>query len=72
MTKADSDPGTAGPRASRRALTAAMRTQRVKRLMSVTGFGAGDCRDGIGPLRRLPFLALFGRALVGKAPVLAN
>jgi hypothetical protein len=45
-----------------RALIAAMRSQGVKRLIFVTGFGAGDSRASIRCLQRLPFQIIFGRA----------
>jgi putative NADH-flavin reductase len=45
-----------------RVLIAAMRTRGVKRLICVTGFGAGDSRAGISCLQRLPFQIVFGRA----------
>ena len=38
-----------------RVLIAAMRRQGVKRLICVTGFGAGDSRASISCLQRLPF-----------------
>src|SRR3984893_11197599 len=38
-----------------RILVAAMRAQGVKRLISVTGFGAGDSRASINCLQLLPF-----------------
>jgi putative NADH-flavin reductase len=49
-----------------RVLIPAMRTQSVRRLISVTGFGAGDSRASIGFLQLLPFLAVFGRAYEDK------
>ena len=45
----------------------AMRTRGVKRLICVTGFGAGDSHASIGPLQRLPFEAVFGRAYEDKS-----
>jgi putative NADH-flavin reductase len=50
-----------------RVLIAAMEAQSVKRLISVTGFGAGDSRDSISALQRAPFLFIFGRAYDDKS-----
>ena len=50
-----------------RVLIAAMRAQGVKRLISVTGFGAGDSRASIGLLQRAPFEVVFGRAYEDKS-----
>lgn len=50
-----------------RLLVSAMEGQAVKRLISVTGFGAGDSRASIGCLQRLPFLMVFGRAYADKS-----
>jgi putative NADH-flavin reductase len=50
-----------------RVLIAAMEAQGVKRLISVTGFGAGDSRDSISALQRAPFLIVFGRAYDDKS-----
>jgi putative NADH-flavin reductase len=50
-----------------RVLIAAMRAQGVKRLICVTGFGAGDSRTSIGCLQRLPFQIVFGRAYEDKS-----
>ncbi len=49
-----------------RVLIAAMRSQGVKRLICVTGFGAGDSRASITCLQRLPFQIVFGRAYDDK------
>ncbi|MBM4224392.1 MAG: SDR family oxidoreductase [Gammaproteobacteria bacterium] len=49
-----------------RVLISAMRRQGVKRLICVTGFGAGDSRASISCLQRLPFQILFGRAYDDK------
>lgn len=49
-----------------RVLVAAMRKQGVKRLISVTGFGAGDSGASISYLQRLPFQIVFGRAYDDK------
>ena len=50
-----------------RVLVGAMKTQDVKRLICVTGFGAGDSRASISCLQRLPFQAVFGRAYGDKS-----
>jgi putative NADH-flavin reductase len=50
-----------------RVLIAAMRNQGVKRLICVTGFGAGDSRASISCLQRLPFQIVFGRAYDDKS-----
>ena len=50
-----------------RVLTGAMRSQGVKRLICVTGFGAGDSRASISCLQRLPFQIVFGRAYDDKS-----
>jgi len=49
-----------------RVLIAAMNRQGVKRLICVTGFGAGDSRASISCLQRLPFQIVFGRAYDDK------
>jgi putative NADH-flavin reductase len=49
-----------------RVLIAAMRSQDVKRLICVTGFGAGDSRKSVNCLQRLPFQIVFGRAYRDK------
>lgn len=38
----------------------------VRRLVAVTGFGAGDSAAAVGPFQRLPFRMLFGRAYDDK------
>ena len=48
-------------------LIAAMRSQGVKRLICVTGFGAGNSRASISCLQRLPFQIVFGRAYDDKS-----
>ena len=48
-------------------LIGAMKTQKVKRLICVTGFGAGDSRASINCLQRLPFQVVFGRAYDDKS-----
>ena len=50
-----------------RVLIAAMRSQVVKRLICVTGFGAGDSRAKISCLQRLPFKVVFGQAYEDKS-----
>lgn len=50
-----------------RVLIAAMKDQGVKRLICVTGFGAGDSRESISRLQRLPFKMIFGRAYEDKS-----
>ena len=50
-----------------RVMIAAMRSQVVKRLICVTGFGAGDSRASISCLQRLPFQIVFGRAYDDKS-----
>ena len=49
-----------------RILVAAMQAQGVKRLICVTGFGAGDSRTSINCLQLLPFRFFFGRAYDDK------
>jgi putative NADH-flavin reductase len=49
-----------------RVLVSAMERQGVKRLICVTGFGAGDSRDSISCLQRVPFQFVFGRAYCDK------
>ena len=48
-------------------LIGAMKTQKVKRLICLTGFGAGDSRASISCLQRLPFQVVFGRAYDDKS-----
>lgn len=48
-------------------LIAAMCQLGVKRLISVTGFGAGDSRARISCLQRVPFQVVFGRAYDDKS-----
>jgi len=50
-----------------RVLIAAMRARGVKRLIGVTGFGAGESRASISWLQRLPFQIVFGRAYEDKS-----
>ena len=50
-----------------RVLIAAMRGHGVKRLICLTGFGAGDSRASISCLQRLPFQIVFGRAYGDKS-----
>jgi putative NADH-flavin reductase len=49
-----------------RALLPAMAETGVRRLIAVTGFGAGSSREAIPLLQRLPFLLVFGRAYADK------
>jgi putative NADH-flavin reductase len=49
-----------------RVLIQAMKIQGVKRLICVTGFGAGDSRASISCLQRLPFQIVFARAYDDK------
>ena len=50
-----------------RLLVSAMERTAVKRLICVTGFGAGDSRASISCLQRLPFQMVFGRAYADKS-----
>jgi len=50
-----------------RVLIQAMKIQGVKRLICVTGFGAGDSRASISCLQRLPFQIVFARAYDDKS-----
>jgi putative NADH-flavin reductase len=50
-----------------RVLIAAMQAQGVKRLICVTGFGAGDSRASISCLQLVPFQLVFGRAYEDKS-----
>lgn len=50
-----------------RVLIAGMRAQGVARLISVTGFGAGDSQASISCLQRVPFRFVFGRAYEDKS-----
>jgi putative NADH-flavin reductase len=50
-----------------RVLIAAMKVQGVKRLICVTGFGAGDSHASISFLQRIPFQMVFGRAYEDKS-----
>jgi len=50
-----------------RILVAAMEAQGVKRLISVTGFGAGESAASINCLQRVPFQLVFGRAYKDKS-----
>jgi putative NADH-flavin reductase len=43
-----------------------MEQANVQRLIAVTGFGAGESRDAISPLQRLPFRLLLGHAYDDK------
>jgi putative NADH-flavin reductase len=48
-------------------LVAAMEAQGIKRLISVTGFGAGESNASISYLQRVPFHLVFGRAYEDKS-----
>jgi uncharacterized protein YbjT (DUF2867 family) len=50
-----------------RVLLPAMKAKGVKRLICVTGFGAGDSDASIGPLQRIPFQIFLGRAYADKS-----
>jgi putative NADH-flavin reductase len=50
-----------------RILIQAMESAGVQRLISVTGFGAGDSREHMSLLQRLPFELLLGRVYEDKA-----
>ena len=50
-----------------RVLVRAMEAKGVKRLIAVTGFGAGDSREAIGLMQSLPFILVFGRAYDDKS-----
>jgi len=50
-----------------RILVGAMESQGPKRLICVTGFGAGDSRESISCLQRVPFRLVFGRAYDDKS-----
>ena len=47
-------------------LLPAMKSSGVKRLICITGFGAGDSSQSISAFQRLPFDAVFGRAYADK------
>jgi len=49
-----------------RVLLPAMEATGVKRLICVTGFGAGDSKDRIGCFQRIPFTLVLGRAYDDK------
>lgn len=48
-------------------LVPAMEARGVQKLISVTGFGAGDSRANISCLQRVPFQIVFGRAYEDKS-----
>jgi len=50
-----------------RVLIPAMTAKGVRRLISVTGFGAGDSRASIPLLQKVPFEVVFGRAYADKS-----
>lgn len=49
-----------------RILLSAMQGQSVRRLICVTGFGAGDSQASISCLQKIPFQVVFGRAYDDK------
>jgi putative NADH-flavin reductase len=51
---------------STRTLLATMQRRKVRRLITVTGFGAGDSREAIGCLQHIPFRLFLGRAYDDK------
>ena len=51
---------------STKVIVSAMTELNVKRLISITGFGAGDSKDSIHPLQRVGFNLVFGRAYSDK------
>lgn len=53
--------------AATRVLVALMMAHGVRRLICVTGFGAGESRASISPLQRIPFQLVFGRAYEDKS-----
>jgi len=53
--------------ATTRALIPAMEKANIRRLIAVTGFGAGDSRHRISCLQRIPFRLLLGRAYDDKS-----
>ncbi len=50
-----------------RVLIAGMQARALKRLICVTGFGAGDSHASISLLQRIPFRLVFGRAYDDKS-----
>lgn len=52
---------------STRVLISAMKDNGVRRLICITGFGAGESRASIGFLQRAPFQIVFGRAYDDKS-----
>lgn len=48
-------------------LLEAMRSSNTKRLIAVTGFGAGDCAAQLSRLERIPFRLVFGRIYDDKS-----
>jgi putative NADH-flavin reductase len=50
-----------------RVLIAAMHAQAIKRLLCVTGFGAGDSNASISCLQKVPFQIVFGHAYEDKS-----
>jgi len=61
-----------------RILVPAMERKAIRRLIAVTGFGAGDSHDALGMVEAVPFALVFGRAyddkseqerLIGQSPL---
>ena len=50
-----------------RILVSAMESKGVKRLICVTGFGAGDSRESISCFQLVPFRLVFGRTYDDKS-----
>jgi len=50
-----------------RVVIAAMKARGLKRLICLTGFGAGESKASISCLQRLPFEMVFGRAYADKS-----
>ena len=50
-----------------RVLIPIMQKHNVKRLICVTGFGAGECIDAINPIQKIGFNMVFGRAYADKS-----
>lgn len=52
---------------SARALLPGMEARGIKRLLAVTGYGAGDGEQALSSFEKLPFKAIFGRAYADKS-----
>ena len=50
-----------------RTLIPLMQKHGIKRLICVTGFGAGECIEAINPLQKIGFNMVFGRAYADKS-----